>query len=218
MLLYSFSRFSGYVRILFGIIPIFIHKYNYLLVVSLYCISQLLDAFDGYFARLYKQETKFGALLDMITDRCSTIIMIVINITLYHNDSLFFKCSLIFLLIDISGHWIYLISSIISGNNSHKNTNTNMWVPMKIYYSNKYLLFTLHACNELMWIINYIEYFAQYDKNSQSLNIFDLLVFSNKFFITPLALLKNIMNFVHLIYGFKVVLELDIYERETKQG
>ena len=35
----------------------------------LYCISCLLDAFDGMAARALDQSTKFGAVLDMVTDR-----------------------------------------------------------------------------------------------------------------------------------------------------
>ena len=34
-----------------------------------YCISCLLDAFDGQAARALGQTSKFGAVLDMVTDR-----------------------------------------------------------------------------------------------------------------------------------------------------
>ena len=34
-----------------------------------YCISQLLDAVDGHAARYLGQASKFGAVLDMVTDR-----------------------------------------------------------------------------------------------------------------------------------------------------
>ncbi|KAH7650153.1 hypothetical protein FG379_003233 [Cryptosporidium bovis] len=201
----------GYVRVILGLTPIFIYnKYNYLLVVLFYCVSQILDAFDGYFARLFKQETKFGALLDMITDRCSTIVMIVINISLYHNNDSFFKCALILLLIDISGHWIYMISSIISGIGSHKNINSGMWKPLKIYYSNKIILFTLHACNELMWIVNYMQYFILNGKDGNNINVLSLI---NRYILIPLGILKNVMNFIHLLYGLNILLELDIGER-----
>jgi CDP-diacylglycerol--inositol 3-phosphatidyltransferase len=37
-----------------------------------YGVSCLLDAVDGYAARAPKQTSKFGAGLDMITDRCTT--------------------------------------------------------------------------------------------------------------------------------------------------
>lgn len=34
-----------------------------------YCVSCLLDAFDGHAARALGQTSKFGAVLDMVTDR-----------------------------------------------------------------------------------------------------------------------------------------------------
>ena len=34
-----------------------------------YCVSQLLDAVDGHAARYLGQASKFGAVLDMVTDR-----------------------------------------------------------------------------------------------------------------------------------------------------
>jgi CDP-diacylglycerol--inositol 3-phosphatidyltransferase len=40
--------------------------------VKLYLIGFLLDAADGYAARLLRQSSEFGAVLDMITDRVST--------------------------------------------------------------------------------------------------------------------------------------------------
>ncbi|KAG9725810.1 hypothetical protein KCU59_g15025, partial [Aureobasidium melanogenum] len=43
----------------------------------LYSISCLLDALDGYAARSFNQSTKFGAVLDMVTDRCTTTCLLV---------------------------------------------------------------------------------------------------------------------------------------------
>jgi hypothetical protein len=39
----------------------------------LYSISCLLDAADGWAARKYNQSSSFGAVLDMVTDRCCTV-------------------------------------------------------------------------------------------------------------------------------------------------
>lgn len=43
----------------------------------LYSVSCLLDALDGYAARYLDQSTKFGAVLDMVTDRCTTSCLLV---------------------------------------------------------------------------------------------------------------------------------------------
>ena len=39
----------------------------------LYSISCLLDALDGTAARYFEQTTQFGAVMDMVTDRCTTL-------------------------------------------------------------------------------------------------------------------------------------------------
>lgn len=36
----------------------------------MYWLSAFLDAFDGMAARAFNQSTKFGAVLDMVSDRC----------------------------------------------------------------------------------------------------------------------------------------------------
>lgn len=36
-------------------------------------LSGLLDAVDGHAARMLNQSSKFGAMLDMLTDRCATM-------------------------------------------------------------------------------------------------------------------------------------------------
>jgi CDP-diacylglycerol--inositol 3-phosphatidyltransferase len=39
-------------------------------------LSGLLDAVDGHAARLLNQSSKFGAMLDMLTDRCATMCLL----------------------------------------------------------------------------------------------------------------------------------------------
>lgn len=41
-----------------------------------YAVSALLDAVDGHAARAFGQTSKFGAVLDMVTDRYVTYLMI----------------------------------------------------------------------------------------------------------------------------------------------
>lgn len=45
-----------------------------------YGISCLLDAVDGQAARALGQTSKFGAVLDMVTDRCVHLVIIVLSL------------------------------------------------------------------------------------------------------------------------------------------
>lgn len=59
----------GYARIVLALASLVYMGRHPKYCTVLYCISCLLDAFDGMAARALGQSTKFGAVLDMITDR-----------------------------------------------------------------------------------------------------------------------------------------------------
>jgi CDP-diacylglycerol--glycerol-3-phosphate 3-phosphatidyltransferase len=46
--------------------------------LTLFVLAALTDWFDGYLARLWKQESKFGAMLDPIADKAMVVIALVI--------------------------------------------------------------------------------------------------------------------------------------------
>jgi len=58
----------------------------------LYFISFVLDYFDGLMARAFKQCSKFGGLLDMLTDRMGTLVLYFINFELMAKAP--FQCAL----------------------------------------------------------------------------------------------------------------------------
>lgn len=78
-----------------------------------YILSGFLDAFDGHAARMMNQSTKFGAMLDMLTDRCATMALLATLCTFYPKWLFFFQMSMV---IDISCHWIHLHTSLLQVN------------------------------------------------------------------------------------------------------
>lgn len=50
--------------------------------ISLYFLSSFLDAFDGMAARHFDQCSKFGAVLDMLSDRIGTCMLIMGTVVL----------------------------------------------------------------------------------------------------------------------------------------
>ena len=46
--------------------------------LSLFVGAAITDCFDGYLARLWKQESKFGAMLDPIADKAMVVIAIMV--------------------------------------------------------------------------------------------------------------------------------------------
>ena len=51
---------------------------DYAFAFVLYCLMGITDYFDGYLARLWKQESKFGAMLDPIADKAMVVIAIMV--------------------------------------------------------------------------------------------------------------------------------------------
>ena len=67
---------------------------NYVAAGWCYILSGLLDAFDGHAARALNQSTKFGAMLDMLTDRCATMCLLATLSTFYPKWLFFFQLSM----------------------------------------------------------------------------------------------------------------------------
>jgi len=68
----------GFARIVLALISFYLMPDHYLMATVFYVTSALLDAFDGMAARRLNQSTKFGALLDQLTDRCATMCLIMV--------------------------------------------------------------------------------------------------------------------------------------------
>ncbi|KAJ7940697.1 CDP-alcohol phosphatidyltransferase-domain-containing protein [Mycena leptocephala] len=60
----------GYTRIILAGLSLHFMSYHPIRCTIAYCVSCLLDAVDGHAARALGQTSKFGAVLDMVTDRC----------------------------------------------------------------------------------------------------------------------------------------------------
>ena len=60
---------QGYTRVILAALAMHYMSYHPKYSTLAYCVSQLLDAVDGHVARALGQASKFGAVLDMVTDR-----------------------------------------------------------------------------------------------------------------------------------------------------
>lgn len=95
----------------------------------------MLDALDGAAARRLGQSTRFGAVLDMITDRCTTTCLLVFLASAFPRWSIIFQ-GLISL--DYSSHYMHMYATLAMGGSqqSHKVIGEGRpWV-MRLYYSN----------------------------------------------------------------------------------
>jgi CDP-diacylglycerol--inositol 3-phosphatidyltransferase len=109
--------------------------YHPLTCATLYTLSCLLDAIDGLAARHLHQSTHFGAVLDMLTDRCTTSCLLVFLATAFPRWSILFQ-GLISL--DYSSHYIHMYATLAMGGNrkSHKEIGDGRHWALRVYYSN----------------------------------------------------------------------------------
>ena len=121
----------GYARIIFMFLAFYYAETNPYVFFICYSLSQTLDMFDGMAARAFNQSTKFGAMLDMVTDRCSDIGLMVVLAQRYPEWTLYCHA---FIWIDICSHWAHMLAQLQSGATSHKNVSSGPWL-LRFYYS-----------------------------------------------------------------------------------
>ncbi|KJX98306.1 cdp-diacylglycerol-inositol 3-phosphatidyltransferase pis like protein [Zymoseptoria brevis] len=149
----------GYFRIVLCLASLYFMPLHPRRCSFLYSISCLLDALDGIAARKFEQSTRFGAVLDMVTDRCTTTCLLVFLATAKPAYSIIFQ-GLISL--DLASHYMHMYATLVMGgqDQSHKNVDAKRSWIMNLYYTNKTVLFIACAANELFFIALYLLCFS----------------------------------------------------------
>ncbi|KAG0644188.1 CDP-alcohol phosphatidyltransferase-domain-containing protein [Tuber brumale] len=155
----------GYSRILLAGASLYYMSYHPHYCTILYSFSCLLDALDGYAARKFSQSTKFGAVLDMVTDRCTTSCLLCFLSSAYPKWAILFQ-GLISL--DLASHYMHMYASLDRGAGSHKKVEKKRSRVLNLYYSNNKILFVFCAANELFFLAMYLLSFPQFSSEIHS--------------------------------------------------
>lgn len=110
----------GYTRIAFMFWAFYVRNTSPYQFYFFYFMSQFLDMFDGIAARALGQSTGFGAMLDMVTDRCSDLGLMMVLASRYPEYA--GTCHF-FIWLDICSHWGHMLSQLKLGAGSHKNVS-----------------------------------------------------------------------------------------------
>ncbi|XP_034448572.1 CDP-diacylglycerol--inositol 3-phosphatidyltransferase [Hippoglossus hippoglossus] len=192
----------GYARVVLALLSFYLMPISPWPAIFCYLLSALLDAVDGHAARALNQCTKFGAMLDMLTDRCATMCLLVNLSLLYPSYTFLFQISMC---LDISSHWLHLHSSTIKGSTSHKTIDLSGNPLLRIYYTSKPVLFVMCLGNELFFCLLYILHHI-----SEPAAWFYWL----QGLCGTICLLKSGISLVHLITASQNMVALDAAERE----
>ncbi|RDA85350.1 hypothetical protein CP532_1265 [Ophiocordyceps camponoti-leonardi (nom. inval.)] len=149
----------GYFRIVLAIASLYYMPLHPRTCSVLYSISCLLDALDGYAARIFNQSTRFGAVLDMVTDRCTTSCLLVFLSSAFPRWAILFQC---LIALDFSSHYMHMYATLVVGgaDSSHKNIDKSQSRLLNLYYSNKIVLFVFCSLNEVFFIALYLLSFS----------------------------------------------------------
>ncbi|KAF2247109.1 hypothetical protein BU26DRAFT_341926 [Trematosphaeria pertusa] len=154
-----YPNLIGYSRVVLAVASLYYMPLHPRTCSILYSISCLLDALDGLAARRFEQSTKFGAVLDMVTDRCTTACLLVFLASAFPRWSIIFQ-GLISL--DLASHYMHMYATLSMGGagQSHKKVEASRSWVLKMYYSNNKVLFTFCALNEVFFIALYLLSFS----------------------------------------------------------
>ena len=132
----AYHDFLGYSRIVLALASLYYMPLHPRTCSLLYSISCLLDALDGIAARYFRQSTQFGAVLDMVTDRCTTACLLIFLSTAFPRWAILFQ-GLISL--DLASHYMHMYATLTMGGSgqSHKKVDENRSKLLHFYYTNK---------------------------------------------------------------------------------
>lgn len=201
----------GYIRILLVIIAFYVCFKNHYLFFVCYGLSQLLDALDGHAARYFSQSTRYGAMLDMVTDRASTAALLTALTKLYPAYTRLFMAVIA---LDIVAHFAHVYSSLLYGKESHKLVSKRQNQFLRVYYSYKFVLFLLCLGNEAYLLLLYLRYFEPalgLTPHWQSIIIPGLI-----YTLGTLFILKQLINIIQLIQAAQDTVRFDIEEATSK--
>ncbi|KAI8343881.1 CDP-alcohol phosphatidyltransferase-domain-containing protein [Chlamydoabsidia padenii] len=194
----------GYTRIILAALSLYYMPIHPKACVVLYSISCLLDAVDGNAARYFNQCSRFGAVLDMVTDRCTTTCLLCFLSLRNQSWTILFQ----FLIsLDFASHYMHMYSSMTEGSSSHKKIAEGGSWYLRLYYTNNIILFIMCAGNELFFVLLYILSVANI---AQPLNVLWWIALSTT---GAICFAKQFINVVQIVNASKVLVAIDKEDR-----
>ncbi|CAI4227497.1 unnamed protein product [Auanema sp. JU1783] len=205
-----YPNLIGYGRIVLAVMSFRYMMESPICAIFCYALSAGLDAFDGWAARTYNQSSRFGAMLDQLTDRCALMAICMALCHFYSDYMFWFQMSAV---IDIASHWLHLHATDLSGSSSHKQSSNPI---LNLYYTSRPFLGFMCGGNEAFYILMYLRAFYP------GPSIFGIHFMSYLAAIAfPIAFVKTVISLVHMVTAAQMVVDHDvkqITERETKKN
>eukprot|EP01013_Petalomonas_cantuscygni_P017388 TRINITY_DN34542_c0_g1_i1.p1 TRINITY_DN34542_c0_g1~~TRINITY_DN34542_c0_g1_i1.p1 ORF type:complete len:217 (-),score=45.65 TRINITY_DN34542_c0_g1_i1:385-1035(-) len=200
----------GYARVVLAIASFYVAFSSPLLFVIFYMTSFLLDAADGYAARTLHQSSRFGAVLDMVTDRMATagFVLILSHLPPYNQPTPRFLL-LCANALDLCSHWYQMYASLASQRTSHKGGST--WLT-RLYYSSRPVLAGVCLGQEVFYFALYAAAFEEHLLPSVGGVVSPLwhaVLTGTLYLSAPVYLTKQVINLIQLGESCAAIVDLD---------
>ncbi|KAG8343778.1 putative CDP alcohol phosphatidyltransferase [Trypanosoma vivax] len=204
---FFYPNLIGYVRVIFTLASFCVCGHFPSLFIALYVSGFVLDAADGIVARRYGQCTRFGAILDMLTDRASTVGLLIVLVQALQPipgwGATIFAC-LGFL--DVASHFCRMYVSLHAGCSSHKDVDAKTFALLRLYYTNRTVMAVLCVGQEIFYILLYAS--AAFGSG--------MLLWSFLIVTGASNALKQVVNVQQLIDGMCQLAIMDAAERAKR--
>jgi len=206
----------GYTRVILAGLSLHFMSFHPKYCTLAYVISCLLDAVDGQAARALGQTSKFGAVLDMVTDRCTTSCLLCYLSSVYPHYAILFQ---FLIALDFSSHYMHMYSSLVTGSTSHKLVTSDVSRILWLYYNDSRTLFLICAGNEIFFVALYLMKWVHTPiglgaSSTYPLSLSDITYPQAMAIISfPICFTKNIINLVQLWKASKILVGVDLAER-----
>lgn len=172
---------TGYLRIFFCSLSFYYVFDSPVRAMVYYFLGQGMDAIDGVAARALGQVSTLGALLDMLTDRMGTAVLLIVLSHVYPSLWALFAGLVV---LDIVSHWFQMYTKATSGSKTHKGSKNAM---LNFYYTFPYALLVFCCGNELFVICAYLMGHFQHELLTLTATV-----------SFPIFVAKQFMNFVQV--------------------
>ncbi|CAB1099248.1 unnamed protein product [Ectocarpus sp. CCAP 1310/34] len=193
VLLY-YPNLIGYARVALVLASYYLAETNWKASSCFYLVAFAGDVVDGHVARKFKQASRFGAVLDMVTDRCSTAGLLLVLSRLYDRRHAF----------------AFLVLIVVEKHHKSTATLKRRNILIRTYYDN--LPFFAFCCigAELFYVLLYLLHFV-----SEESRAFTPLRTSCFWLCLPACVLKQFVNIAQIFSAASCLAleELDQKER-----
>ncbi|KAF8894539.1 phosphatidylinositol synthase [Infundibulicybe gibba] len=207
----------GYARVILAGVSLHFMSYHPKYCTIAYVISCLLDAVDGLAARTLGQTSKFGAVLDMVTDRCTTSCLLCYLSSAYPDYAIVFQ---LLIALDFSSHYMHMYRYAYSCAPGYIPLTQLPLIPSSLVTGSRIMtatsqttLFLICAGNELFFVSLYLMKWVDTPMGLpwilSSLSVAQLLACCS--FLV--CVLKNVINLVQLWKASKILVGVDLAER-----